>query len=219
MTTSDLSTRLDPDSKGWRRHIPSTPWFAAIAIAFAIALGAIGGAAQNLPWWAGTVGNLAALWLFLAFICGATGRGLWAGTIRGLIGLLATVGAYYLLSSDAAQRPDYGHVLSIGAAWLIAAAPVGALFGFLGALWRRGRTDFTAGAVGVLCAALVGEGIYAMTEVWATSDRVLLGLEPLLALWLPLVLLQSWRRRGIAYGVTAAGLVGSLAPLALGLVV
>jgi len=217
MTTIDTA-ESDPDSRGWRRYLPPTPWFATMAIAASIALGLLGGIAEELPWWLGWVGNLAALWLFASFIAGAAGRGLWAGLARGVIALWVTVAVYYVLQSGAVDRVDTGQVLAVGTAWLVVAVPAGAVFGFLGALWRRGRTDFTAGAVGVLAAALAGEGIFAIMEVWASGLRIVLGLEVLLAAWLPLVLLQSWRRRGIAYGIAIAGLVGAVAgPLLMGM--
>lgn len=219
MSTIDV-TELDPDTRGWRRYLPPTPWFAAIAIAASVALGVLGGFTDRLPWWINWVGNLAALWLFASFIAGAAGRGAWAGLIRGVVALWATVAVYYLLQSGVTDRPDTGRVLAVGSAWLIIAVPAGALFGYLGALWRRGRTDFTAGAVGVLCAALAGEGVYAIVAVWdwGVGLVLLLGLEILLSAWLPLVLLQSWRRRGIAYGIAVAGLIGAVAgPLITGM--
>jgi hypothetical protein len=219
MSTIDV-TELDPDTRGWRRYLPPTPWFAAIAIVASVVLGVLGGLADRLPWWISWVGNLAALWLFAAFIAGAAGRGAWAGLARGVVALWATVAVYYLLQSGLADRPDTGRVLAVGSAWLVIAVPAGALFGYLGALWRRGRTDFTAGAVGVLSAALAGEGIYAIVAVWAwgIGMTLLLGIEILLAAWLPLVLLQSWRRRGIAYGIAVAGLVGAIVgPLVTGM--
>lgn len=209
MTVTKVPSELNPDSTGWRRYLPPTPWFTVITLAAAVALGLCGGLSDRLAWWIGMLGNLIALWLFVSFIAGAAGRGLWAGAARGAVALLATVVPHHVLHAGA--DVGSGHMLSIGTIWVVAAIPAGVLFGFLGALWRRGRTDFTAGAVGVLCAGLAGEGIYAMVEVWAPAIRLMLALEPLLAVWLPLVLLQSWRRRGIAYGITAIGVASSLA--------
>lgn len=219
MSSLDV-TELDPDARGWRRYLPPTPWFAAIAIVASVALGVLGGMADRLPWWISWVGNLAALWLFASFIAGAAGRGVWAGLVRGLIALFATAAIYYFLEASAAEDPDAGRVLIVGPQWLVIAVVVGALFGFLGALWRRGRTDFTAGSVGVLSAARAGEGVYAIIAVWGwgVGLTLLLALEIVLAAWLPLVLLQSWRRRGIAYGIAVAGLVGAvLGPLITGM--
>lgn len=219
LDVTDDVTELDPDARGWRRYLPPTPWFAAIAIVVSVALGVLGGMADRLPWWINWVGNLAALWLFASFIAGAAGRGVWAGLARGLVALFATAAVYYFLQAGAADAPDTGRALPVGPQWLVIAVVVGALFGFLGALWRRGRTDFTAGAVGVLSAALAGEGVYAIISVWGwgVGLPLLLALEIVLAAWLPLVLLQSWRRRGIAYGIAMAGLVGAvLGPLITG---
>jgi len=219
MSTIDV-TDLDPDTRGWRRYLPPTPWFAAIAIVASVALGVLGGLTGVLPWWLTWAGNLAALWLFASFISGAAGRGLWAGLIRGVVALWATVAVYYLLRSGSDDGSGTGRVLAVNSARLMIAVPAGALFGYLGALWRRGRTDFTAGAVGVLCAALAGESVYAILAVWDWGIALILlhSLEILLAAWLPLVLLQSWRRRGIAYGIAVAGLVGAVAgPLITGM--
>lgn len=216
MSTIDV-TDLDPDTRGWRRYLPPTPWFATIAIVASIALGVLGGLTGALPWWITWIGNLAALWLFASFIAGAAGRGKWAGLARGVVALWATVAVFYLLQSAAADDGSgpIARVLEVNSARLIVAVPAGALFGYLGALWRRGRTDFTAGAVGVLCAALAGESVYAVLAAWDWGIGLVLlhCLEMVLAAWLPLVLLQSWRRRGIAYGIAVAGLVGSLAGL------
>lgn len=215
MSTIDV-TDLDPDTRGWRRYLPPTPWFATIAIAASIALGVLGGLTGSLPWWLTWVGNLAAVWLFASFIAGAAGRGTWAGLARGVVALWVTVAVFYLLRSMAADDSDaVSRMLAVYSERLIIAVPAGALFGYLGALWRRGRTDFTAGAVGVLCAALAGESVYAVLAAWDWGIALVLlhCLEMLLAAWLPLVLLQSWRRRGIAYGIAVAGLVGSMAGL------
>lgn len=215
MSTIDV-TDLDPDTRGWRRYLPPTPWFATIAITASIALGVVGGLTGSLPWWLTWVGNLAAVWLFASFIAGAAGRGTWAGLARGVVALWATVAVFYLLRSMAADDSDAaGRLLAVNSARLIIAVPAGALFGYLGALWRRGRTDFTAGAVGVLCAALAGESVYAVLAAWDWGIALVLlhCLEMVLAAWLPLVLLQSWRRRGIAYGIAVAGLVGAVAGL------
>lgn len=217
MSTIDV-TDLDPDTRGWRRYLPPTPWFATIAIAASIALGVLGGLTGSLPWWLTWVGNLAALWLFASFIAGAAGRGTWAGLARGVVALWATVAVFYLLRSlSADDSGTVAQVLAVNSARLIIAVPAGALFGYLGALWRRGRTDFTAGAVGVLCAALAGESVYTIITIighgWGMALALPHVLETLLAAWLPLVLLQSWRRRGIAYGIAAAGLVGAVAGL------
>ncbi len=103
--------------------------------------------------------NAIGAWLGVAFALGASARTVPTGALRGLIGLLAAVAAYYLLFAtlgDGFRAIGAGHAATI---WGVVALVAGPLMGGAGAAWRH-RTGW-ARTVGValLAAALIGEGV------------------------------------------------------------
>ena len=103
--------------------------------------------------------NAIGVWVGVAFALGASARTLPTGALRGLIGLLAAVGAYYLLFATlgAGYRAiGAGHAATV---WGLVALVAGPVMGGAGATWRHGHGWPRAFAVAVLSAALLAEGV------------------------------------------------------------
>ncbi|MBA2701562.1 MAG: hypothetical protein H0U58_07680, partial [Chloroflexi bacterium] len=103
--------------------------------------------------------NAIGVWLALAFGLGASARTVPTGALRGLVGLLAAVLAYYVLFAALGQG-----FRSIGAphaaiVWGVVALLAGPSMGGAGALWRYGSSRPRALGVAALAAGLAGEGI------------------------------------------------------------
>lgn len=145
--------------------------------------------------------NAIGAWLGVAFALGASARTVPTGALRGLIGLLAAVGAYYLLFATLGEG-----FRAIGAAhaatiWGVVALVAGPVMGGAGAAWRH-RTGWPR-IIGVaaLAAALVGEGVVfggsrllAFGNVVNDAGAFLFGAEIVLGLALPWGLLPAGER-------------------------
>jgi Family of unknown function (DUF6518) len=130
----------------------------------AVALGAVTRLAHDLPpeWqWLPKVG---VPWLVVAFAVGAAARGTGRGAVDGATCLVAAILVYYALP-DVLGRSYY---TPLGLWWLLVAAPGGALFGALGAMWRSGRAVVPIAAL--LTAALAAEAL--IFALWRTDDSV-----------------------------------------------
>jgi Family of unknown function (DUF6518) len=164
--------------------------------------------------------NAIGVWLAVAFALGGSARTIVTGALRGLIGLLAAVAAYYLLIAAFGVG-----VRSIGAShaatvWGLVALVAGPILGGSGAVWRHGTGWPRALGVAVLAAALVGEGVVfggprlLHVDQLATDPGAFLFLAEIgIGLALPFALLRSGERlRGY---VATAGLA-VVAALAIG---
>ena len=162
--------------------------------------------------------NAIGAWVAVAFVLGASARTLPTGALRGLVGLLTAVAAYYLLFATlgAGYRAiGAGHAATV---WGLVALVAGPVMGGAGATWRH-RTGWPrAFAVAILSAALLAEGIMfglgrlVHTEQLAADPGALLfGIEIVIGAALPgLILASGERLRG--YGATVAlGAAGALA--------
>jgi hypothetical protein len=100
--------------------------------------------------------NAIGVWLAVAFVLGGSARTVPTGALRGLIGLLSAVVAYYLLIAALGEG-----VRAIGAshAATVWGGALAGRSGGAGAIWRHGSGWPRAIGVAVLAAALVGEGI------------------------------------------------------------
>ena len=190
----------------------------------------IGGAALGaLAWWADGLGfpwtayipaNAIGAWLGLAFVLGASARTLPTGALRGLIGLLAAVGAYYVLIGvfGAGFRAiGASHAATVWGAVALLAGPV---FGLAGATWRHGHGRPRAVAVALLASSLIAEGIVFGSTRWIHVDEIVtdpgafvLAAEALLGLALPWVLLRRGERLA---GYLSVAVLTVLAALAIG---
>lgn len=190
----------------------------------------LGGAALGaLAWWTDQLGfpwtayipaNAIGAWLGLAFILGASARTLPTGALRGLIGLVSAVAAYYVLIGvfgDGFRAIGASHAATVWGAVALLAGPV---FGLAGATWRHGHGRSRSIAVAVLAAALIAEGVVFGAPRWAHSDQMasdpgafVLAAEALLGLALPWVLLRRGERLA---GYLAVAILAVMAALAIG---
>lgn len=190
-----------------------------------IAAGAVVGAASwlsdQLGYPAGLLipANLIGVWLGLAFVLGASARTVITGALRGLIGLLSAVAAYYLLIGllgDGFRAIGASHAATV---WGAVAIIMGPLLGLAGGTWRHTSGWARALGVGLLAAALIGEGVVfgggriARFDPLIDPGSLVLAAEIVIGAVLPFALLRPEERlRG--YLATAA--LAVLAALAIG---
>lgn len=162
--------------------------------------------------------NAIGVWVGVAFVLGASARTLPTGGLRGLVGLLTAVAAYYLLFATLGagyRATGAGHAATV---WGLVALVAGPVMGGAGATWRHATGWPRAFAVAILSAALLAEGIMFglgrlvhLDQLAADPGALLFGIEIVIGVALPGILLARGERlRG--YGVTVAlGAAGALA--------
>jgi hypothetical protein len=167
--------------------------------------------------------NLIGVWLGVAFVLGGSARTIPTGALRGLIGLMSAVAAYYLLFAllgDGIRAIGAGHAATVWGAVALVAGPV---MGAAGAI-RRHRTGWPRSiAVALLAAALVAEGFVFGAGRLIHIDRLLndpgvliLGAEMLIGAALPWILLRRGER---LRGYVAMATLALLAAAAIGPVI
>ena len=164
--------------------------------------------------------NAIGAWLALAFVLGGSARTLPTGALRGLIGLLAAVVAYYVLTAAFGQgyrAIGASHAATVWGAVAIIAGPV---LGGSGAVWRHSTGWPRAIGVAVLAAALVGEGVVFGGPRLLHPDQLvydpgafLFVAEVAIGVLLPFVLLRPGER---LRGYAATGFFAVVAALAIG---
>ena len=201
------------------------------AILGGAALGAAAWFADGLAYPLGLLipANSIGVWLGAAFILGASARTLPTGALRGVIGLLSAVAAYYLLIAIFGQG-----VRAIGAShaatiWGAVALIAGPIMGGAGAVWRHAEGWPRAIGVAVLASALFAEGLVFggprlihVDELVYDPGAFLFAAEMILALILPWILLRRGERlRGyaatVALAVVAALAIGPVTTIVRGL--
>jgi hypothetical protein len=217
--------------------VPSTTLASRAAGGFGTSI--IGGAALGIAAWFSDQlqwpinllipANNIGVWLGIAFVLGASARTIPTGALRGLIGLLAAVSAYYLLFATLGsgfRAIGAGHAATVWGAVALLAGPV---LGLAGAVWRHGAGWPRAIAIALLSAALIAEGVVfgtgriARIDELATDPAALLfAAEVVVGAILPAVLLRSGERlRGyaatVALAVAAGALIGPVVELVKGL--
>ena len=184
------------------------------SIVAGVALGAAAWFADGLGYPLGLLipANAIGVWLGVAFILGASARTLPTGALRGVIGLLSAVAAYYLLIAIFGQG-----VRAIGAShaatvWGAVALIAGPIMGGAGAVWRHGVGWPRAIGVAVLASALFAEGfvfggprLLHVDELVFDPGAFLFGAEMILGVIIPWILLRPGERiRGYAAAVVLA---------------
>jgi hypothetical protein len=148
--------------------------------------------------------NAIGAWLGIAFLLGASARTIPTGVLRGLIGLLSAVGAYYLLNAALGQGFRVIGASHAATVWGAVALLAGPLMGGAGSVWRYGQGWPRAIGVGILAAALIGEGLVfgagrlvRVDQLGTDPGAILLAVEILLGAALPWLLLgRGERMRG-----------------------
>src|SRR4029077_7932721 len=142
----------------------------------------------------------------VSFVLGASARTIPTGALRGLIGLLSAVVAYYVLIAI------FGHSFrAIGAShaatiWGMVALLAGPAMGGAGAVWRHGAGWPRAIGVALLASALFAEGfvfgaprLVHLDQIAVDPGALLFAGEMILGLLLPWFLLRRDERvRGYA---------------------
>ena len=181
------------------------------------ALGAAAWLSDQLAWPYSLLvpANLIGIWLAVAFVLGGSARTIPTGALRGLIGLLAAVAAYYVLFAilgSGYRALGASHAATV---WGLVALIAGPVLGGAGAVWRHGTGWPRAIGVALLSAALVGEGIVFggprlvhLDQVAVDPGMLLFLAEIVIGLALPFLLLRRGERmRGylatIVLGVAA----------------
>jgi len=172
-------------------------------IALGAALGALAWLADQLsyPWGTLLPANAIGAWLALGFLLGASAKTVPTGALRGLIGLLSGVAAYYALISIFAVGFRLIGASHAATTWGAVALVAGPVFGAAGGAWRHREGNWRAIAVGLLAASLIAEGV-AFGEL-RTGDAVAIFylVEIAIGLLIPIFLLRP-RERLAGYGAT-----------------
>jgi hypothetical protein len=172
-------------------------------IALGVGLGALAWLADQLPypWGALIPANAIGAWLGLGFLLGASAKTVPTGALRGLIGLLSAVAAYYALISVFAVGFRLIGASHAATTWGAVALVAGPLFGAAGGAWRHLGGNRRALAAGLLAASLIAEGI-AFGKL-RTGDAVAIFylVEIGIGLLVPAMLLRA-RERLAGYAMT-----------------
>jgi hypothetical protein len=194
------------------------------SIGVGAALGAAAWISDQLSWPYSLLipANAIGAWLGIAFILGASARTIPTGVLRGLIGLLSAVAAYYLLNAVLGQGFRVIGASHAATVWGVVALLAGPLMGGAGSVWRYGHGWPRAIGVGILAAALIAEGLVFgagrfihVDQLSTDPGALLLAVEILLGLALPLLLLRRGERlRGyVATAVLAVIAVAAIGPV------
>ena len=172
-------------------------------VALGVALGSLAWLADQLPYpWPVLIpANAIGAWLGLGFLLGASAKTVPTGALRGLIGLLSAVAAYYALISIFAVGFRLIGASHAATTWGAVAVIAGPVFGAAGGAWRHWEGNGRSFAVALLAASLVAEGI-AFGEL-RTGDAagVFYLIEIAIGLLIPALLLRN-RERLIGYVAT-----------------
>lgn len=186
------------------------------------ALGAAAWFADGLAYPLGLLipANAIGVWLGVAFILGASARTMPTGALRGVIGLLSAVAAYYVLIAIFGQgfrAIGASHAATIWGAVALVAGPI---MGGAGAVWRHGAGWPRAIGVAVLASALFAEGfvfggprLIHVDELVYDPGAFLFAAEMILAAVLPWILLRPGER---LRGYLATAVLAVMAALAIG---
>jgi len=174
----------------------------------------------GFPWTALIPTNAIGAWLAVAFALGASARTIPTGALRGLIGLLSAIVAYYVLIrvfGEGYRAIGASHAATVWGAVAFVAAPI---MGWAGATWRHGAGWPRAAAVAALSASLIAEGlVFGLgrlshpEQLPSDPGALVLAAEAALGLLLPWVLLRPGERRA---GYVATGAFALVAMVAIG---
>lgn len=172
-------------------------------IGLGIALGALAWLSDQLeyPYSALIPANAIGAWLGLGFILGASAKTVPTGALRGLVGLLSAVAAYYLLISLSEAGFRLIGAPHAATTWGAVGLIAGPIFGAAGGAWRHLEGNRRAIAVGLLAASLIAEGVRFGLLRSGDLGGVIYLVEIAIGLLLPTLLLRP-RERLAGYGAT-----------------
>jgi hypothetical protein len=201
------------------------------SIGVGAAIGAAAWVSDQLSWPYSLLipANAIGVWLGVAFLLGASARTIPTGVLRGLIGLLSAVAAYYLLNAALGHGFRVIGASHAATVWGAVALLAGPIMGGAGSVWRYGSGWPRAIGVGILAAALIGEGLVFggsrllhVDQLGTDPGAILFAVEIALGLILPWLLLrQGERLRGyvatLVMAVIAVMAIGPVTALVRGL--
>ena len=175
-------------------------------IALGVALGSLAWLSDQLeyPYSALIPANMIGAWVGLGFILGASAKTVPTGALRGLVGLLSAVGAYYLLISLSEAGFRLIGAPHAATTWGAVGVIAGPIFGAAGGAWRHWQGTGRALAVAVLAASLIAEGIVFGRLRYGDIGVTLLLIEVGIGLIVPFALLRRGER---LMGYVATGLL------------
>lgn len=139
-----------------------------------VALGLLAWTSDQLTWPLSLLipANAIGAWLGVAFALGASARTIPTGALRGLVGLLSAVVAYYLLNAVLGHGFRVIGASHAATVWGAVALLAGPVLGGAGAVWRYGSGWPRAIGVALLAAALIGEGVVFGGERLVHLERI-----------------------------------------------
>jgi hypothetical protein len=175
----------------------------AVAVAAGVVLGCLEQglrhASPPIPW----LTALGVPWLATAFAVGALVRGRHRAPLAAAGALVVAVATYYLVMYSIVGHTSAAYALRMVVFWSLAAAPAGAAFGLLGAMWRRAEAPRSTLATAAISGAFAGEAVL-LLGTWRThAAQAVLACELAFGLALPFVLARR-RQLGGALVLTAA---------------
>ncbi|HEY8921361.1 MAG TPA: DUF6518 family protein, partial [Candidatus Limnocylindria bacterium] len=162
------------------------------------------------------MGNAVGPWVAVAFAAGALQGEPRRGAMGGAIALCAGVATYYgaALLTWGDRAPAF--IPQLAAVWLVVAAASGVVVGGAGGGWAANGRYRSIGPI-ALAGALLAEAAYQFVQVegWRGVDMTRTGfqiaaIDTVLALLVPLALLERGRRRMAYLGSVAVGAAGFL---------
>jgi hypothetical protein len=162
--------------------------------------------------------NAIGVWLGVAFVLGGSARTIPTGALRGLIGLLSAVAAYYLLFAVLGEGFRAIGAQHAATVWGLVAVVAGPVMGGAGAIWRYGAGWPRAIGVAILSAALLAEGVVfggprllRLDQLGNDPAAFLYLIEIVVGLVLPFALLHAGERLRGYVATVALALVGAVA--------
>lgn len=183
-------------------------------IGLGVALGVLAWLADQLeyPYSALIPANAIGAWIGLGFILGASAKTVPTGALRGLIGLLSAVAAYYALISIFAVGFRLIGASHAATTWGAVALIAGPIFGAAGGAWRHWQGAGRAIAVAILAASLIAEGLVYGRLRTGDIGGILLLVEVAIGVAAPYFLLRRSER---LVGYVATGLLALLFGVAI----
>jgi hypothetical protein len=135
--------------------------------------------------------GLGAPWLAVAWLVGTLASTRTRGAAGGAAALGLGTAAWYFLTVLAGGRAGAAYAVPVATRWVVVALAAGALFGFIGAVWRDGGRLARAASVATLAGALAGEALLLAGEWSGRAAQLVLTAE----LAVSVALLVAARRR------------------------
>jgi len=191
---------------------------ACTSVGCGLALGVITRLEDRIAGASGTLANLGAVWLALAFVVGGRGYSKANAALLGAGTLLSALVGYYGVMHFAEGQANGNYLVTVAWVWILPAVIGGAATAVAGWYWRVGGKRARSWSAAALAAAMCGESAALLTRHPTGLKLGILFAELFAGVMLPCVLLRRGSERASAYAML--GLLAGFAVVAyLGLVV